>query len=150
MKHIITFIAVLCFGVLSGQTTAIPDVYFELALIDLGYDIITNGTDTHIVLMDLTSKLISGKKAENRLEKCLITTNKNMIPYDERSPLITSGIRIGTPAITTRGMGHSEMNVIAIWIDKIINSIEDDIIINKVKNEVSDLCQQYPLLYKDF
>jgi len=119
-------------------------------LTELGYSIVSGGTDTHLILIDLTNKNISGKKAEIALEKAGITTNKNMVPFDQRSPLITSGIRIGTPAITTRGMGHSEMNVIAIWIDKIINSIEDDFIINKVKNEVSDLCQQYPLLYKDF
>ena len=116
--------------------------------IELGYDIVTNGTDTHIVLIDLTSKSISGKKAERRLEECLITTNKNMVPYDQRSPLITSGIRIGTPALTTRGMKTDEMVIIADIIHDILSDIDNNIIIDKNKPKVLDLCEKFPL-YKE-
>ena len=116
--------------------------------INLGYDIVTGGTDTHIVLIDLTSKSISGKKAENILEKCCITTNKNMVPYDQRSPLITSGIRVGTPALTTRGMGESEMKIIAGLIDKVLSNIDNESRMKEVRNSVLDLCNQFPL-YKE-
>ena len=116
--------------------------------IELGYDIVTNGTDTHIVLIDLTSKSISGKKAEKRLEECLITTNKNMVPYDQRSPLITSGIRIGTPALTTRGMKTDEMVIIADIIHDILSDIDNNNIIDKNKPKVLDLCEKFPL-YKE-
>ena len=114
----------------------------------MGYDIVTGGTDTHIVLIDLTSKSISGKKAENILEKCCITTNKNMVPYDQRSPLITSGIRVGTPALTTRGMGESEMKIIAGLIDKVLSNIDNESRMKEVRNSVLDLCNQFPL-YKE-
>ena len=116
--------------------------------INLGYDIVTGGTDTHIVLIDLTSKSISGKKAENILEKCCITTNKNMVPYDQRSPLITSGIRVGTPALTTRGMRESEMKIIAGLIDKVLSNIDNESRMKEVRNSVLDLCNQFPL-YKE-
>ena len=114
-------------------------------LIELGYSIVSGGTDTHLVLIDLSDKNISGKKAELILEKGGITTNKNMVPFDKRSPLITSGIRIGTPALTTRGMGSSEMIIIAKLIDKVLSNIDNDVIINEIKNEVHSLCEQYPL-----
>ena len=114
-------------------------------LIELGYSIVSGGTDTHLVLIDLSDKNISGKKAELILEKGGITTNKNMVPFDKRSPLITSGIRIGTPALTTRGMGSSEMIIIAKLIDKVLSNIDNDVIINEIKNEVHSLCEQHPL-----
>ena len=117
-------------------------------LIELGYSIVSGGTDTHLVLIDLSDKEISGKKAELMLERAGITTNKNMVPFDKRSPLVTSGIRIGTPAITTRGMNESDMIIIANLIDEVILNPDNEKIINKVKNKVSDLCEQYPL-YKD-
>ena len=116
--------------------------------INLGYDIVTGGTDTHIVLIDLTSKAISGKKAENKLEECYITTNKNMVPYDKKSPLITSGIRIGTPALTTRGMGSSEMKIIAHLIDNVLSDINNETIIQKTRDSVLELCNEFPL-YKE-
>ena len=116
--------------------------------IELGYDIVTNGTDTHIVLIDLTSKNISGKKAEKRLEECLITTNKNMVPYDQRSPLVTSGIRIGTPALTTRGMKESEMVLIADIIHNILSDIDNNSIIDNNRPKVLDICKNFPL-YKE-
>ena len=113
--------------------------------IDMGYKIVTGGTDTHIVLIDLTNKQISGKKAEKKLEECLITTNKNMVPYDQRSPLITSGIRLGTPALTTRGMCENEMKIIAKLINDVLSNINDDSVINKTKSTVMELCQQFPI-----
>ena len=117
-------------------------------LIELGYSIVSGGTDTHLVLIDLSDKNISGKKAELILENSGITTNKNMIPFDKRSPLVTSGIRIGTPALTTRGMSNMEMIFIAKLIDKVINNADDDSIVNNVRQQVVDLCKQYPI-YKD-
>jgi len=117
-------------------------------LIERGYSIVSGGTDTHLVLIDLSDKNISGKKAELILEKSGITTNKNMIPFDKRSPLVTSGIRIGTPALTTRGMGKKDMIFIANLIDKVIMNVDDDFIMKEVKEQIFDLCKQYPI-YKD-
>ena len=113
--------------------------------INLGYDIVTGGTDTHIVLIDLTSKSISGKKAERRLEECYITTNKNMIPYDQRSPLITSGLRLGTPALTTRGMNEKEMKYIAGLIHKVLSNIDNESVFKSVQSEILELCDNFPL-----
>ena len=111
--------------------------------------IISGGTDTHVILADLTNKNISGKAAEKALEKAGITVNKNMVPFDQRSPFITSGIRIGTPAITTRNMGIEEMKDIAKLIDRVIIDPENDENIQKVKSEVEELCESYPI-YKEF
>ncbi len=114
-------------------------------LIKKDYNIISGGTDTHLVLIDLTNKNITGKIAEQRLELAGITTNKNMIPFDKKSPMITSGIRIGTPALTTRGMQKNEMLLIANLIDKVLSNINDDSIILAVKKEVQELCSQFEL-----
>ena len=114
-------------------------------LLNLGYDIVSGGTDTHLVLIDLTKMGISGKKAEIALENSGITTNKNMVPYDERSPMITSGIRIGTPALTTRGMKETEMILIAELIDSIIQNIHDEKTISRVREIVSELCITFPI-----
>ena len=109
------------------------------------YKIISGGTDTHVVLIDLTSKGISGKAAEKSLEKAGITVNKNMVPFDTRSPFITSGIRVGTPALTTRGMGPNEMVQIVNLIDKILTNIDDEDISKKVNAKVKELCESFPL-----
>ena len=116
---------------------------------NLDYDIISGGTDTHVILADLTNKNISGKAAEKALEKAGITVNKNMVPFDQRSPFITSGIRIGTPAITSRNMGIEEMKDIAKLIDRVIMDPQNDENIQKVKSEVEELCESYPI-YKEF
>ena len=115
------------------------------ALLSKNYKLISGGTDTHVVLIDLTNKNISGKLAEKTLERAGITVNKNMVPFDKKSPFVTSGIRIGSPAITTRGMGEGEMVQIINLIDKIINNVEDESIIKKVKTEVQTLCSLFPL-----
>lgn len=115
------------------------------AFLDKGYKLISGGTDTHVVLIDLTNKQVSGKIAEKTLEKAGITVNKNMIPFDTKSPFITSGIRVGTPAITTRGMGYDEMKIIVDLIDKVITNIDDQNLIDDINQSVQELCKSFPL-----
>jgi glycine hydroxymethyltransferase len=110
-----------------------------------GYKLVSNGTDTHLILIDLTEKNISGKLAERKLEDAGITTNKNMVPFDTRSPMITSGIRIGTPALTTRGMKEAEMITISDLIDAVISDPENNNLIAKVKCKVEELCTKFKL-----
>lgn len=112
------------------------------------YQLVSGGTDTHLVLIDLTNKGITGKAAEKALERAGITVNKNMVPFDRRSPFITSGIRIGTPAVTTRGFGEAEMKTIVGLIDQIIRNPEDQQEAQRVRGEVRNLCNQFPL-YQD-
>ena len=112
------------------------------------YELVSGGTDTHIILIDLTKKAITGKAAETALEKAGITVNKNMVPFDKRSPFITSGIRIGTPAVTTRGMTQDDMVKIVALIDTVIEKPNDEDNIVRVKAEVNDLCSSFPL-YSD-
>jgi len=115
----------------------------ELASRD--YQLTSGGTDNHLMLIDLTNKGLSGKKAENTLEESGITTNKNMVPFDTKSPFVTSGIRIGTAAMTTRGMKEDEMRTIARLIDKALANHEDETIKHSVREEVRELCNQFPL-----
>ena len=115
------------------------------AFSDRGYDLISGGTDTHVVLIDLSNKNVNGKVAEKTLEKAGITVNKNMVPFDTRSPFVTSGIRVGTPAVTTRGMGIDEMDQIVNLIDQVISNIEDESIINITNESVKELCKSFPL-----
>ncbi len=117
-------------------------------LINLGYDVVSGGTDNHLMLIDLTNKDISGKKVERVLGEAGITVNKNMIPFDTRSPFVTSGIRVGTPAMTTRGMKEEQMEQIASFIDRGIKNADAPEELEKVKNEVVDLCKAFPL-YSD-
>lgn len=111
----------------------------------LGYDLISGGTDTHLLLLDLTSINIDGKTAEQVLGKAGITVNKNMIPFDQRSPFITSGIRLGTPAVTTRGMGKDEMRMIVSWIDTALKKNDDETALKRVKKDVHTLCSSFPV-----
>lgn len=110
-----------------------------------GYNLVSNGTDTHLVLINLTNKNLTGKLAERKLEEAGITTNKNMVPFDKKSPLVTSGIRIGTPAVTTRGMGPDEMKKIASLIDIVLSNIDDEKNIKNVKSSVEELCSSFEL-----
>ncbi|MBU1096327.1 MAG: serine hydroxymethyltransferase [Bacteroidetes bacterium] len=112
------------------------------------FKIISGGTDNHLMLLDLSNKNISGKKAEKALEIAGITVNKNMIPFDTKSPFVTSGIRIGTPAVTTRGMKENEMDIIAGLINKAVENNENEDILNSVKKDVNELCSKFPL-YKE-
>ena len=101
-----------------------------------------------MMLIDLRNKNVTGKQAENTLVKSDITANKNMVPYDDKSPFITSGIRLGTPAVTTRGMKEKDMDQIASWIDRLITDIENESTITKVKAEVNEYMKQFPLYGK--
>ena len=111
-----------------------------------GYNLISGGTDTHLVLIDLQNKNISGKAAEIALDEAGITVNKNMIPYDPKSPFVTSGIRIGSPAMTTRGMGVEEVKIIVDLIDQVILNHDNQEKIQSVKNHVNELCSSF-LIY---
>ena len=115
------------------------------AFLNKDYHLVSGGTDTHVILIDLTNKEITGKAAEKALEKAGITVNKNMVPFDERSPFITSGIRIGTPAITTRGMKEDQMLIICDLIDQVISDPENDDVISNVISIVKELCDSFPL-----
>lgn len=117
-------------------------------LMNIGFDVVSGGTDNHLMLIDLSNKNISGKKAENALEHAGITVNKNMVPFDTKSPFVTSGIRIGTPAVTTRGMKENEMKKIAAIINNAISNVDDESKLESLVTEVKDLCSGFPL-YRD-
>ena len=110
-----------------------------------GYEIISGGTDNHLMLIDLRNKNITGKKAQETLDKAHITLNKNAVPYDDKSPFVTSGIRVGVPAVTTRGMKEEHMQIIVDFIDKILMNIDDEQINLTVKEEVKLFMKQFPL-----
>jgi glycine hydroxymethyltransferase len=115
------------------------------ALVAKGYEIISGGTDNHLMLIDLRNKNISGKKAQETLDKAHITLNKNSVPFDDKSPFVTSGIRIGVPAVTTRGLKETEMEKIATLIDEVLMDADNEQTIAKVKAEVKALMLQFPL-----
>jgi glycine hydroxymethyltransferase len=120
------------------------------ALMDLGFKLVTDGTDNHLMLIDLTATgdgSITGKDAEKWLDQAGITVNKNTIPNEKRSPFITSGIRVGVPAITTRGMGETEMKRIAKWIDQTLQAKGDAAKLTQIRNEVKELCKSFPLYH---
>ena len=114
------------------------------SLVELGYRIVSGGTDNHVFLVDLTEKNITGKDAENALHAAGMTVNKNMVPFDTRSPMITSGIRLGTAALTTKGMKENEMKLIAGYIDQVLSHIEDKKKIVSVLAKVQELAGQFP------
>ncbi|MDP4175768.1 MAG: serine hydroxymethyltransferase [Bacteroidota bacterium] len=114
-------------------------------MLEMGYDIVSGGTDNHLMLIDLSNKNITGKQAENALGLAGITVNKNMVPFDKRSPFVTSGIRIGTPAVTTRGMKENEMDAIAGFINRAICNFEDEKALATIRDEVKVLCSGFPL-----
>ncbi|MDP2768067.1 MAG: serine hydroxymethyltransferase [Candidatus Methanoperedens sp.] len=114
-----------------------------------GFELVSGGTDNHLMLVDLTSLDITGKDAEAKLQEAGIILNKNTIPFETRSPFITSGIRIGTPAATTRGMKEKQMAIIAQAIDEILHNMNDPETINKVKKNTLSLCKQFPIPYDE-
>jgi glycine hydroxymethyltransferase len=114
----------------------------------LGYNVVSGGTDNHLMLISFIEKNLTGKAVEEALEKAGITVNKNTVPFDPQKPFITSGIRMGTPALTTRGMKEPEMEKIAVLIDKVISNLGNEDVYTKVKQEVMELCKNFPL-YKD-
>jgi len=110
-----------------------------------GLRLVTGGTDNHLVLVDVTPKNITGKVAEIALDKAGITVNKNTIPFDDKPPLVTSGIRLGTPAITTRGMKEDDMKQIAHWISMVIHQPKDEDLLKRVRSDVKEFCSRFPL-----
>jgi glycine hydroxymethyltransferase len=151
LEHVIAAKAVSFFEVLSDEY----DVYARQmirnaqamgrAFMEKNYQIVSGGTDNHLLLIDLRNKNISGKKAEQVLVKADITANKNMVPFDDKSPFITSGIRVGVPAITTRGLKEDHMPQIVEWIDKLLLDADNDGLITKVRGEVNEFMKQFPL-----
>tara|TARA_B100001094_G_C18190064_1_gene806539 strand:+ start:2686 stop:3939 length:1254 start_codon:yes stop_codon:yes gene_type:complete len=119
------------------------------ALIEAGFKLVSGGTDNHLVLLDLSETSISGKEMDIALGKCHITVNKNTVPNEKRSPFVTSGVRIGTPAVTTRGMGPEEMKAIAGWIQKVKEHIGNDGKLSEIKHEVENLAKKFPM-YPDW
>ena len=114
-------------------------------LMGLGFNLVTGGTDNHLILIDLTRKGITGKEAEGALGQAGIVVNKNSVPFDKRGPLITSGLRLGTPAMTTRGMKEDEMKIIAVFIRKVLENPGSDNILTEVREAVLDLCSGFPI-----
>jgi glycine hydroxymethyltransferase len=114
-------------------------------LADAGFRLVSGGTDNHLMLVDVFSKGLTGKVAEAALGKAGITVNKNAIPFDKHPPMVASGIRVGTPAVTSRGMGEPEMDAIAEYIARALASPEDDAVLNMVRSEVESLCRRFPL-----
>jgi glycine hydroxymethyltransferase len=115
------------------------------AFVDRGYQLISGGTDNHLMLIDLRNKGITGKKAQESLDKAHITLNKNAVPFDDKSPFVTSGIRIGVPAITTRGLKETDMETIAALIDRVLVAPDDETVLAQVRSSVMDLMKQFPL-----
>jgi len=114
-------------------------------LVSRGYNLVSGGTDNHLMLIDFGGSDLTGKVAEETLEKAGITVNKNAVPFDTRSPFVTSGIRIGTPASTTRGLKEKEMRQIGAWIDEALQNIENDTVLARIRGEIRELCKQFPL-----
>jgi len=115
------------------------------AFVRHGYNLISQGTDNHLMLIDLRNKNLTGKKAQETLDKAHITLNKNAVPFDDKSPFVTSGIRVGVPAITTRGLKEEHMETVVSYIDTVLMNTDDETTVDKVKNEVKAFMQQFPL-----
>ncbi len=118
-------------------------------LLDAGFRLVSGGTDNHLMLLDLTALEITGKDAEKALENAGITANKNTIPFDPRSPSVTSGIRLGTPSLTTRGMKEPEMAAVAGMIVDVLQHPDDENVLGRVRESVRGLCRRFPLYPED-
>ena len=115
------------------------------ALVERGYQIVSGGTDNHLFLLDLIDKNITGKDADAALGRANITVNKNTVPNDPRSPFVTSGLRLGSPASTTRGFKEAEMRMVANWIADVLDSLGDESVVDTVRGQVKTLCARYPV-----
>ena len=118
---------------------------FAEALLEHGFRLVSGGTDNHLLLVDLRPKGVTGKFAEKVLDRAGLTANKNTIPFDPESPFVTSGLRLGTPAVTTRGFGPDEMRQVALWLDEVLSHADDDNVIERVRAEVADMAGAYPV-----
>ncbi|WP_291920522.1 serine hydroxymethyltransferase [Chitinophaga sp.] len=151
LEHIIAAKAVSFFEILSDDYTVYANQILKNAqamaksLVGKGYEIISGGTDNHLMLIDLRNKNISGKKAEQTLVKADITVNKNMVPFDDKSAFITSGIRVGVPAITTRGLKEGHMGQIVDWIDQLLMDADNEALITSIRGEVNTFMKQFTL-----
>ena len=116
------------------------------AFVERGYHLISGGTDNHLMLIDLSNKNVTGKQAEQALGRAHITVNKNMVPFDTRSPFVTSGMRVGTPAVTTRGLLESDMYELVDWMDRVIQSPDNEGVIAMVGEAVRAKFSSYPLV----
>jgi glycine hydroxymethyltransferase len=110
-----------------------------------GFRLVSGGTDNHLLLLDLSNKGITGKVAEEALEKAGLTVNKNAVPFDTQSRFVTGGVRVGTPAVTTRGLKEDEMKLVAAWIERVIANVDDEPLLAGIRQEVHDLCARFPL-----
>ena len=151
LEHIIAAKAVSFGEVLTDEYTAyaknviVNAQAMANAFVKRGYDLISNGTDNHLMLIDLRNKNLTGKKAQETLDKAHITLNKNAVPFDDKSPFVTSGIRVGVPAVTTRGMQEEHMEPIVEMIDAVLSDTENVKQIEEVKEQVHRFMQQFPL-----
>jgi glycine hydroxymethyltransferase len=151
LEHVIAAKAVAFGEILSDDFTTYAKQVIANAqamakvFLEKGYNIVSGGTDNHLLLIDLRNKNISGKKAEIALGKADITVNKNMVPFDDKSAFVTSGIRVGVPAVTSRGMKESHMRAVVEMIDKALTNAEDEAVLAKVKAEVNSFMKQFPL-----
>ena len=151
LEHVIAAKAVSFGEILSDDYTAYAKQVILNAqamaksFVNRGYDIISNGTDNHLMLIDLRNKSLTGKKAQETLDKAHITLNKNTVPFDDKSPFVTSGIRVGVPAVTTRGMKVKDMETVVAMIDKVLMNGDDEKTITAVKADVKTFMQQFSL-----
>lgn len=151
LEHVIAAKAVAFGEILTDEFTAYAHQVrknaqaMAKAFTSKDYQIISGGTDNHLMLIDLRNKNITGKKAQETLDKAHITLNKNAVPFDDKSPFVTSGIRVGVPAITTRGMNEGHMQTVVDFIDKIMTNIDDEKVISRVNEDVHAFMKQFPL-----
>lgn len=151
LEHVIAAKAVAFHEILQdefldyGQQVIRNAQALAVSFLEKGYNIVSGGTDNHLLLIDLRNKGISGKKAENTLVKADITLNKNMVPFDDKSPFVTSGIRVGVPAITTRGLTEGHMSYVAGWLDRVLMHPDDEAVIQSVRSEVNEFMAGFPL-----
>lgn len=151
LEHVIAAKAVAFGEILSDEFTGYAKQVISnaqamaRAFVSRGYNLISNGTDNHLMLIDLRNKNLTGKKAQETLDKAHITLNKNAVPFDDKSPFVTSGIRVGVPAITTRGMKESDMETVVAMVDRILSDIDNEKTINDTREEVRELMSRFPL-----
>jgi glycine hydroxymethyltransferase len=151
LEHVIAAKAIAFGEILSDEFTVYAQQVLKNAqamansFVNKGYKIISEGTDNHLMLIDLRNKNISGKKAEQVLGKAEITLNKNMVPFDDKSAFVTSGIRVGVPAITTRGMKEEHMQFVVDAVDTVLTNADDDKVVCKIHKQVKEFMDQFQL-----
>jgi glycine hydroxymethyltransferase len=151
LEHVIAAKAVSFGEILSedfkayGQQVISNAQAMARSFVNRGYNLISGGTDNHLMLIDLRNKNLTGKKAQETLDKAHITLNKNAVPFDDKSPFVTSGIRIGVPAVTTRGLKEPHMETVVEMIDKVLMNVDDENVIATVRADVKEFMKEFPL-----